>query len=142
VAFKKIIVGMDFSTTSQRAARVAVELARPLGASVVLVHVLAPGPAYADPARIVPAVRPGIEARIRPFAEQLSSEGGVPVDWGVVDGDAARELATFAARWDGDLIVVGTRARTGLARALLGSVLERLLQVTPVPVLAIAPEWT
>lgn len=138
--FKKIIVGVDFSDTSERAAAAAVGLARPLGAEVVLVHVIAPGADYNNPTLFVAEVRPGIEQQLRDLAARIAGNSGVKVDWGVVDGRPAEEVATFAKRWGGDLIVTGTAGRSGVSRALLGSVAERLVRIATVPVLIVGPE--
>jgi len=139
LVFKKLIVGVDFSPLSERAASAAVELARGIGAEVVLVHVIAPGADYADPARFVAEVRPGIEDQLREMAARLGATGA-RVDWGVVDGHPAEAIATFADRWGGDMIVTGTAGRTGVSRMLLGSVAERLVRIARVPVLVVGPE--
>jgi nucleotide-binding universal stress UspA family protein len=140
--FKKIIVGVDFSDISERAANAAVALARAIGAEVVLVHVIAPGADYTDPARFVSEVRPAIEDQIKDLATRAAGATGVKVDWGVVDGKPAEEVATFASRWGGDLIVSGTAGRGGVSRMLLGSVAERLVRVAKCPVLIVGPEST
>lgn len=139
--FKKIIVGVDFSENSQRAVRTATQLARSLDAEVVLVHVYAPGAEYDDAPRETAAeLRPLLEARVRDLAEAHHKASGAKVDWGVVDGSPAQEVATFAARWGGDLIVAGTAGRGGVAKALLGSVADTLVRTSKVPVLIVGPE--
>ncbi len=137
--FKKIIVGVDFSQTSERAASTAVALAKSLGAEVVLVHVIAPGADYADPARFVAEVRPAIEDQLRERVKKFGSSG-VKVDWGVVDGRPAEEMAAFAERWGGDLIVAGSAGKGAVTRMLIGSVAERLVRIAKVPVLVINHE--
>jgi nucleotide-binding universal stress UspA family protein len=52
----------------------------------------------------------------------------------VVEGPAAEAIVRFAADADADTIVVGTRARTGLARLINGSVAEAIVRTSPVPV--------
>jgi nucleotide-binding universal stress UspA family protein len=61
------------------------------------------------------------------------------VDYGVCEGDAVDELVKYVERWGGDVIVAATEGRTGLGRILVGSVAERLLQKSPVPVLVAGP---
>jgi nucleotide-binding universal stress UspA family protein len=134
--FKKIIVGTDFSATSEHAAQVAAQLAQGLNAEVVLVHVIAPGADYADPARFVAEVRPAIEEQLQDRVKKLAKTG-VKVDWGVVDGRPAEEIAAFAERWGGELIVAGSAGKGGVARMLLGSVADRLLRIAKVPVLVV-----
>jgi nucleotide-binding universal stress UspA family protein len=56
-----------------------------------------------------------------------------------VSADPAAELIRFVAKWGGDVLIVGTAARTGLNRVLVGSVAERLFHSAPVPVLVVGP---
>ncbi|MEW5930745.1 MAG: universal stress protein [Gemmatimonadota bacterium] len=68
-----------------------------------------------------------------------------PVEPRVRVGDPAREIAAEAREWDADLLVLGTHARTGAARVLLGSVAEGALRsarcsVLVVPAAAVAAE--
>lgn len=138
--FKKMVVGVDFSEHSERAVRAALTLARGVGGSVVLVNVT---PSRSE---IVPSGTPedpvagSIEHRLRDLAGELSQTTGVTVDYGVeVSEDPAAELIRFVSNWGGDVLVVGTTARTGLNRVLVGSVAERLFLHAPVPVLVIGP---
>jgi nucleotide-binding universal stress UspA family protein len=135
--FKKLIVAVDFSELSLRAAQVAASLARAIGAQVVLVHVVNPSADYGAIGLPSDGIRPGIEGKLK---EIIGTLGATNCDWGVVDGDAATELSAFASRWSGDLIVIGTHGRTGLNRMLLGSVTTRLVREANVPVLVIGPE--
>src|SRR5438128_131200 len=91
--FKKVIVGVDFSEPSERAARVAVELAKSLGGEVVIVHVMSTA-TTTDPGRMV-ELRPGLEEELRKVATRLAGSSNVKVDWGLVDGQPAQEIATF-----------------------------------------------
>jgi len=55
-------------------------------------------------------------------------------------GEPAAEIVEFAQQGGFDLIVMSTHGRTGIAHALLGSVAERVVRRSPVPVLTIRPE--
>jgi nucleotide-binding universal stress UspA family protein len=57
----------------------------------------------------------------------------------VRDGDAASQIVGFAGARPADLIVLGTRQRTGLTRALLGSVGRTVLSTSGVSVLIVKP---
>jgi nucleotide-binding universal stress UspA family protein len=57
----------------------------------------------------------------------------------LLEGQAAPAILEFARRQRADLIVVGTHGRTGLGKALLGSVAESVFRGSPVPVLTIGP---
>ena len=141
--FKKVIVGVDFSDKTDRAIGVALNLAKSTHGTAVLLHVLPP---VADEAR---RTSPGadaetnamraVEERLRNEAEKLSRENHAHVDYGVVAGKPADEILAYVQKWGGDVIIVASEARTGLDRLVLGSVAERLIQLSPVPVLVVGP---
>ena len=79
------------------------------------------------------------DLRLQQEAQRLAASSGVAVDYGVAEGDPADELVQYVERWGGDVIVTATEGRTGLGRILIGSVAERLLQKSPVPVLVSGP---
>lgn len=60
-----------------------------------------------------------------------------PVETEITDGSPAREIRTYATENDCDLIVMGTHGRSGVDRLLLGSVAERVVRSSPVPVLTV-----
>jgi nucleotide-binding universal stress UspA family protein len=54
----------------------------------------------------------------------------------VISGDPAERVLNAARDLGADLIVIGTHGRTGLKHLILGSVAERVVRESPVPVLA------
>ena len=140
MVLKKLVVGVDFSVKSDRAVAVALQLAASNGGSVVVVNAV-PGMPEVVPTD-APADERGesIERRLRELAATLSKSSGMTVDYGTVQGsDAAAALNEFVAHWGGDALVVGSAARTGLGRILIGSVAERLVATAKVPVLVVGP---
>ena len=141
--FKKVIVGVDFTDKTDRAIGVALNLAKSTHGTTVLLHVL---PSATDEAR---RTTPGtdtdtdamraVEERLRNETARLSRERGAHVDYGVVSGKAADEILAYVQKWGGDVIVVASEARKGIDRLILGSVAERLVQLSPVPVLVVGP---
>jgi len=69
--------------------------------------------------------------------EALGSEHDVAVETAVLEGRAAEAILEYADRVDVDLIVMGTRGRSGLDRFLLGSVAERVIRMSDVPVMTV-----
>jgi nucleotide-binding universal stress UspA family protein len=136
--FKKLICAMDFSPLSLKAASASADLARSLNAKLILVHVITPGAEYGSLGLPKDNLRPALENKLR----EVCGSVGTDVDWGIVDGDPAAELVTFAQRWGGDLIAIGSHGRTGLGRVLLGSVTSHLVRNAKVPVLVVGPETT
>jgi nucleotide-binding universal stress UspA family protein len=59
------------------------------------------------------------------------------VDFKVVSGVPFLEIARYAGEHETDLIVMGSRGRTGLSHLLIGSVAERVLRKAPCPVLTV-----
>jgi nucleotide-binding universal stress UspA family protein len=142
IRLARILVPTDFSETSGKALDYALELAQRLGASVTVMHAYeipvigVPDGAIiatADLAnRISEAARSALDAAVA-----RASTKGVKVEGVLRDGVAYEEINTVAESLDVDLIVIGTHGRRGLARALLGSVAEKVIRTATRPVLAI-----
>ena len=68
-------------------------------------------------------------------AEKTLRTLGVDYDSDVVQGNPAPTIVEYAERYDHDLIVLPTHGRTGISRYLLGSVTEKVVRLSDVPVL-------
>jgi len=139
---RRILVPVDFSEKSERALDYAIELAKKLGASVTLVHAYEI-PVYGFVDATVVAT-PDLAARLSDAAQKTLDalvasrrDRGVPLHGVLRNGVAWEEIASVAKDTHADLIVIGTRGRRGLARALLGSVAESVIRTSDVPVLTI-----
>jgi nucleotide-binding universal stress UspA family protein len=75
--------------------------------------------------------------RLREFVEALPP--GAPIEQKVRIGPPGKEISDEAAEWQADLIVVGTHARIGIARAILGSVAESVVRDAHCSVLVVPP---
>jgi nucleotide-binding universal stress UspA family protein len=138
---KRILVGVDGSEPSMKAAQLAAEIAIRFGARVTL--------AYVVPRLLLPPDAYGltvadVEQEHRVFGEKLLAhaltrleESGVQVDTVVLTGPPAEGLAESAQAIDVDLVAVGSRGRGAVARMLLGSVSDRLVHICPKPVLVV-----
>ena len=76
----------------------------------------------------------------RDALDALVEEGDrrdVPVSTTLVEGTPHKLIAEYAAEYDVDVIVMGTHGRSGLSRFLSGSVTERVIRTTDVPVFAV-----
>lgn len=133
-----ILVPTDFEAASRKALEVAKELAPCVRAQIVLCHVYTL-PVYTYPG-LEPAVLPGFHAEVMAAAkkaldELAASEGGLPSQ--LREGDPATEILAAAAELKAKMIVLGTHGRQGLAHLLLGSVAEKVVRRSPVPVLTV-----
>lgn len=88
----------------------------------------------------------GLEASARAATDRLAAEAktrGIDVTTSVVDGLPSRAICTHAESSDADLVVLATHGRTGLSHYLLGSVAERVVRNSTVPVCTVpAPDRT
>jgi nucleotide-binding universal stress UspA family protein len=144
---KNILCPIDFSESSRHAFDRAVSVARCYDARIFVLHVL-PAPS-AVPAIVYGPEGPGLFGmhgdRDQVLAELprfLALEHGIgtPIDYLVVDAPSAeKEILVQADRLRADLVVIGTHGRSGFDRLVLGSVAERVLRKSTVPVMTIPP---
>jgi nucleotide-binding universal stress UspA family protein len=136
-ALRKLIVPMDFSPAALAALALARTLLEP-GGELVLLHAIAPVLSAGAPER--PLEDPRAEAWARAEFEKLRGSL-VGLNAHLVLRYAAPDVAAIegAAEIAADAIVMGTRGRTGIAHALLGSVAERVLRRASAPVFVTQP---
>lgn len=139
---KNILVPVDFGDASDAAVAYAVDLAETTGAKLVLLHAFEI-PIVGVPDGVV-AVTAELTSRIVEAAEKALGalvaryEGrGVTITARLEQGDARDVILTQASKVGADLIIIGTHGRRGIARALIGSVAERIVRTAPIPVLTI-----
>lgn len=140
--YKRILVPVDGSETSNRAVVAALQMARENGGRVRLLHALdelAYLSGYEYSADLLKAARDQ-GSRVLEDAQVMARSASVPADGKLVETAGRRlgELVAEEARnWEADLVVVGTHGRRGISRILLGSGAEQVLRMAPVPVLAV-----
>ena len=145
VSINRILCPIDFSDFSLDALRHGLRLAQWYSAQLTLFHVYQvsqPVPVEGLPGS-VPVfvdVDPNKMAEdVRRFCAPLVGPSGGKVDVGVRPGDAANEIRREAERVPYDLLILGTHGRSGFERLFLGSVTEKVLRSTRVPVMTIPP---
>jgi len=152
VEIKNVLCAVDFSDMSPRVASYAQTLAKALNASV---HVIFVTPTH-DPSislreylgvHISPASRDkNIIANIIPRAEKkmymfiqenFSMEN---IRGQVLSGHVSEEILNFAEREKIDLIIMGTLGRQGMGKIIFGSVADKVVKASKIPVVTIRPE--
>ena len=145
VSINRILCPIDFSDFSLDALRHGLGLAQWYTAQLTLFHVyqVFQAPPVEGISGSVPVfvdVDPNkIADEVRRFCAPLLGPSGQSVEIVVRPGDAAKEIRKEAERLPFDLLILGTHGRSGFERLFLGSVTEKVLRSTRVPVLTIPP---
>lgn len=150
--YQRILVPHDGSAFAEMVLPHVIELAKRFEAELFLLEVIEPpNPAlFATDAetgigaelaveeieRAEDEVRAAGAARLQKLVASLA-EQGVRASYNIVDGDPAREINAFARANRIDLIAMTSHGRTGLVRAILGSVTDMVVREAEVPVLIV-----
>jgi len=138
---RRILVSLDRSDLAEAALKPARALAGPDG-KLLLVHVVEPLVPIGEPA--VAAFTPSAEGsleRMRTDAESYLrglAQPGADIRV-VVEPGVARALIQVAGEWGADAIAIATHGRGGVRRLLLGSVADKVIRASPVPVCVVRP---
>jgi nucleotide-binding universal stress UspA family protein len=140
--FNKILVPVDFSEMSTAALDYAVDLAATFGATISVLHVYQlPVYSFPDAVLVTPAsLATEISGKAQDALDALVAsrkERSPGISGSLLSGAPWEEIPRFAKEQGCDLIVIATHGRRGIPRAVLGSVAERVLRTSSVPVLTI-----
>lgn len=144
--YKRILVPIDGSETSNKALVAALQLARQGGGRVRLIHAveelayLSGFDQYGGYSGDLVRIMRENAAKILGDGMAIAKSAGVEADNMLYDkfGERLGEVVADAAKsWNADLIVVGTHGRRGVGRMLMGSGAEQVIRLAPVPVLVI-----
>jgi nucleotide-binding universal stress UspA family protein len=142
--YKKILVPIDGSRTSELGLREAIRLAAGSRATIRLVHVLEPAPALQ-----------GMEAsftdtllnNMLQFGDKILKKAQAQIERNGIRAEtvfhrksqerAADGIAAEARKWKADVVVMGTHGRRGISRLMLGSNAEATVHSSAVPVLLV-----
>ena len=146
---KKILCPVDLSPGATSAANEAASLAKALGAELVLLHVMSePAFAVTDPLlgpgattgyalpTLAEEYRVEMDRRLNRLGANLQANG-LPVTTRLVRGTTHESIVDAADQEHADLIVMGTHGRSGIQHLLLGSVAERVVRTSKVPVMTL-----
>lgn len=132
----RIVVAVDFSETSLRAARMALQVAAP-EATIYLAHVAPRDSTLYDWNGGGSSYKQDAGEALQKIREQLRVPDGVTVQRVLLQGDPATELLAFATSVNADLIATGSHGHGFVARMLIGSVTTRILRCSTCSVLTV-----
>lgn len=140
VSLKNILFATDYSPAANAALPYVIGIARRYGSKVYAVHVRTP--------EVYGTALPESWPILAEAAEKLGQEeaaglkkrlGDIPHEVVIGEGDVWGVVSRAIKEKDIDLLVLGTRGRTGLGKVLLGSVAEVIFRQSPCPVLTVGP---
>ncbi len=143
--YKKILVATDGSEYTKKATNHAIELAKLSGAELHAIYVIDTrygcGPESCISTELSPERlrmilrRQGDDAT--KYIENIAKKEGLETDRWIVDGNPADEILKLAEKESFDLIVMGTLGSSGIERFLLGSVADKVIRSSKIPVLTV-----
>jgi nucleotide-binding universal stress UspA family protein len=140
---RSILVPVDFSDCSLAGLTYAVRFAKEVGARIIVLHVTDLGPVMMttgcgdyDSPSYMEAARRRCGDQMQGFLKRVDFDG-VPVETSAVAGYCPAAIYQAAAKEGADLVIISTHGRTGLRRALIGSVAEGTVRNAACPVLVV-----
>ncbi len=145
---KKILIAVDSSEYSLKAAKYAFALAEQTGAEIAFIHVndfpvistmTSSDPFMADGGVIMPEMMEIQQQNSEKVIKNLKAEIGITTETKdfIVTGNAKDEIVNVADEWNAGMIVLGTHGRTGFDHFISGSVAESVSRHASCPVLII-----
>ncbi|HEY3274621.1 MAG TPA: universal stress protein [Methanocella sp.] len=144
-SIKKILIATDGSSRSRKAAAFGIDLAKGLGADALAVFVVDQISACSleecitvrTPVQTAKDILVNRGEKATVFVENLGKTAGVEVTHLIVEGNAADQIIKTACEQSADLIVMGTLGTSGVKRFLIGSVAEKVIRHSPIPVVTV-----
>lgn len=142
-AFQHILVPTDFGDASERALATALDLAAVFGSQVTIMH------ATLLPPYTVPAEEEVASLTYDaddPATKQLNAvvskarQRYARVDGALMIGTPWARILEASKERDADLIIMGTHGRRGISRMFLGSVAEKIVRLSTIPVMTVSTE--
>jgi len=140
ITLKNILFATDFSPAADAAAPIAIQIARRYGAKVYGVHVNRCDDYTGAAPDAWAAMAEAAEKETKEDAGRLNEQfQGIEHEVVISEGNIWEVMSNLIEQKEIDLVVLGTRGRTGLGKMILGSVAEQILRQAPCPVLTVGP---
>lgn len=139
--YKKILIATDGSEFTKNAVDYGIDLAKNTGAKLYAIYVVdtaafASIPMDAAWESMYEILKQEGDEATRYVANRAEAEG-LEVERLTVEGHPAEEIIKYAEKNSANLIVMGTLGKSGLDRFLLGSVAEKVVRNSKIPVLVV-----
>lgn len=152
IPMKRVLIAVDYNPSAQKVAEIGYWMGKSMDAEVVLLHVLA-NDAYYSTLEPTPIMgfgnfscaefflyvdSKGLKKAAEYYLEEIAIHlGDAKVKTVLKEGDFANEVLSTAKEMEADVIVMGSHSRRWLEHILLGSVTEKVLKKTEIPLFII-----
>jgi nucleotide-binding universal stress UspA family protein len=145
---KKVLIALDYDPTAQKVAEAGYTLAKTMGAEVILLHVVSDPVYYSSPeyspimgfsgymemgAIQLDSIEALKKASLHYLEKSKQHLGDETIQTLVEEGEFAESILKAAKDTQADIIVIGSHSRRWLEEILLGSVTEKVLHHSPIP---------
>lgn len=149
---KKIVIALDYSPMAEKVAELGYAFAKAMNAQVILLHVVSDYTYYSSLdyspimgydsfsslSSIQLATIDGLKDEAKNFLDRTKEHlGDAAIQTEVSDGDFADAIMDTAKKLNADIIVLGTHSRSGIEKMLVGSVTEKILRHSTIPLFVI-----
>jgi nucleotide-binding universal stress UspA family protein len=150
---KKVLIALDYNPSAQTVAETGFTLAKAMQAEVILLHVMADPAYYAayeyspimgfnsnfiGPETLPPDATEELRKGAMDFLNKSKEHlGDATIRTFVLEGDTASTIVKAATDFNADIIVLGSHSRRGLEKILMGSVVEKVLHQSSIPLFII-----
>ena len=144
---EKVLIALDYNPTAQKVAEVGFSMAKAMNAEIILLHAVAT-PAYYSSTEYFPVTGFGVidmstlkldsidsvKNASKHFLDKTKEHlGDKSIQTLVEDGDCAESILNAAKKINADIIVMGSHSRRWLENILMGSITEKVLHHTTIP---------
>lgn len=146
---KRVLIALDYSEATNLVVKKGSELAKAFGAEITLVHVLSEVTYYSslnyspiigfDSFSNMDVVQTSavedLKNATQQFLEKIKEQEGLDnADVEIREGDFADEILQTAKETDADIVVLGSHSRRGIDKILMGSVAQKVLHKSEIPI--------
>ena len=147
ITMKKVLIAIDYNPVSEKVAEQGYELAKALNAEICLLHVLDDNGFYGHQyptfmgydgySGMAPDLNVAMEMRniAEEFLEKAKdhlNDSNIKIH--LTEGDTVKTILAYAEEWGANVVVMGTHSHSVLEKLLLGTVAEKILEKTKIPV--------
>jgi nucleotide-binding universal stress UspA family protein len=137
--FEKILVAVDGSDHSLKAAKLAGNLARLSGGTLRVITAYEEVPSYLGEPNLSQTIAKRTEKAEEVLDEAIKEIGDIPGDCEteILSGDPAETILRVVDTFKIDIVIMGTRGQGGIKSLLLGSQSHKVLSAAPCPVMLV-----